>query len=561
MIAGCPTDSDSARDTTTKIPVRAQYGGIVSCDPMGDVWADAGCPASARSIWSNIEGSRALIMLRGGTSALWYDSGNLESVELGRKPAWVNAALGVAYAIGDSEEGKDDLVLKRSLPQGEWEQVFSCEDAYWDGLQIRSITGHPASSMVSLLVSGMPEYKPLDIDPATLEGDARQLLEEYRSLPPTSSKYPEIKTGQLTGDDEFKTESFNVSGSDDTSDIHIAVLADGTHLTGWGNEILELTYAIQENKDYQLVADVTDAQVFWVYIKPSQSGKGTGRDAPGSQPGGLFAINTDCELLGKMPVGTLEFNTLACDWANRRALLADPAYGVALADFEQYEFSWLMRNNGEVPLFLLPGGQTWALLDKGIVRLGVDELIALKPKLAASEVLNRDDIELIKPVAEALGWGWPDTQISPLLTYTDRMTFFDAGGMDASLAEFDWDAGDERVSRLLIAREPTGSDLNLLAMDNRGLATYLNKTLLPLLGWPGVECDISQRAQDEDERQVTAALTPDEQSTGEFQLWITTGAMLMTLGDGGNILTEEPPVETLAEDEEPALANDAESTP
>jgi hypothetical protein len=526
---------------------------------MGEVWTDAGCPGSARNIWSDIEGNRALIMLSGGKQALWYDNGHLEHVELGRKPAWVNTALGVAYAIGDSEEGKDDLVLKRDLPQGEWEQVLSCEDVYWDGLQIRTIIGNPASSVVSLLASGMHEHKPMDIDPATLEGDARLLLEEYRSLPPTSSKYPEIKTGQLTGDDEFKTESFNLSGSDDTSDIHIAVLADGSQLTGWGNEIRELTYTIQEDKDYQLISDVSDAQVCWIYIKPSLSGTGTGRTGTEIQTGGLFAINTEGELLGKILTGAVEFRSIAGDWANRRALLADPAYGVALADFELNEFSWLMRNNGDVPLFLLPGGQTWVLLDEGIVRLSVDELIALKPKLAASEVLNRDDVEHVKPVAEVLGWSWPDTQISPLLSYTERMTFFDAGGMDASLAEFDWDAGNKRVSRLLVAREPTDSDLDLLDMDNRTLAKYLNKTLLPQLGWTGAKCNISKRAQNENEQQVTAALTSDEQPPGEFQLWITTGATLMTLDDGRSILAKQPPVEALAEDEEPAAPINDES--
>lgn len=581
MIAGCPTNSDSVRDSATKAPVRAQYGEIVFCDRMGAVWTDAGCPGSARSVWGDVEGNRALIVLRGGKQALWYDSGNLESVEMGRKPAWVNTALGVAYAIGDSKEGDDDVVLKRDLPQGEWEQVYSLTDEGYTNGNIQRIVGQSVTGQMWLVGKAQITLNyPPNAPPVTAQM-------YYYSVDGTSNSFSLVST--------FKPHELGIWFAvinAVTNTGRLLTVDENSHLFALGPEggIFPIE-STPDDCEVQIIADVSDPQVVWVYLHPRLGGKGTGREGRrvdegylsayrmGEEPVWSMRIDTansrilasdsadrvgakeqESSMLASMKVGTVNFRAIAGDWTNRRALLADPSSGVALVDFEQNEFNWLMRNNGEVPLFLLPGGQTWALLDEGIVRLSVDELIALKPKLAASEVLNRDDIEQVKPVAEALGWGWPDTQISPLLTYTGRMTFFDAGGMDASLAEFDWDAENRRVSRLLVAREPTTDDQLLFVMNSENLTAYLSETLLPVLGWPDVECAMDQRTQDEDELQITITLAPGERPIGKFQLWITTSATLLILDDSGSNRAEQPPVETLAEDEEPAESKATESS-
>jgi hypothetical protein len=193
--------------------------------------------------------------------------------------------------------------------------------------------------------------------------------------------------------------------------------------------------------------------------------------------------------------------------------------------------TWLLRHGGDSPLFLLADGeQLWTAVDEGLYGISAAGLRQQSPNLAAAQALPRSQALPARSAVEALGWDWAATQISPLAGLHGKLTLFDSGDPNSSWAEMDWSAQGRRAERVMVVRTPRQADSSLRLADDAALEQSC-RTLLEALGWPDAQLSAQGIARDEFNLQASFELAEagNGASAGEFSIWITDAATLLTL--------------------------------
>lgn len=522
LAAGCPLRQYDTEHQPSLTAARAHalVTPLAAYDQLGDAWQQLNGAASVHDVYAAPDAKRALIRLRGwGGPALWYEDGTFTQTMLGHEPAFVDPAQGLMFKVEPQAEGQTDRLISYRLPRREQQsaqpiprgEVLSLasqpgEHCAWFSIYRRADEGRDASLEVGW------------VDAETLFGFTLKMAE--------------------TGAEPIAVQIVPLAAGGAVVDVDGAlyhVMRDGQQR--------RLAYEPPAARGYSLSADQGNAAVLWVLGEPQTDGMGTGREAGESQPGELIAVHLDNGELARLPTGRAGFTKAAGDWDNRRALLVQAQTGVALADFTTGELTWLLRQSADTPAYLLPGGQVWAFGTDSVVQISADELIALAPKLAASELLTRDQAEVIKPLTKRLGWKWQDTQVSPLTGAEGSIAFFNTGNLDSSLAEFHWDLQNERASELHIARKPLATDRNKLERAAEQPQQPIGKPLLAALGWPDALWLEADSYLSSDEVRVLYELAPDQDPPGTFTLWITAEATFMQLDAQGTFDPAPAPAE------------------
>jgi hypothetical protein len=529
LAAGCTIQPAGKRTQSAWVQreLSPAFSTVATADQLGDDWQDEGCRQPVTQLFATLDGRSALLLGRGGTQR-WFDKGHLQ--DLAAEPfIWeVDFSERRAYTVDRATEDENDHLLVRSFPVDEWQHLPATTGESWPGGRIIRVDRHPAGD--GLWVCHWPP-------------DGREGLTAVVGRISAAGEYSAL--AEVTRDPASRRgiEPVALAGGD------VLVIAGDWvwHVDAAGSKA-EPLFELPTDRSCILSADPVDPEVCWLLVFPEQRGAGTARGVPGNAPGRLVALNTQRDCLTQISTGSVKFVRVYGDWQNRRALLLHPSIGVALANAQTGELSWLLRQSGAAQLQLLPGGQVWAFVPDGIIGIEGDDLIRLAPKLAAEQVLTREQLAQIKPVAEALRWRLDDVQLSPLVHEAGRLTFFNAGEVDADWAEFDWDLSRELVSRLLIARQPESAELKLLGLSDAQLDEQV-LAMLSALGWPEAAREAGRGKHNDEELNAFYRLSPEGEAIGEFQLWITSGATMLrlTAAEGSPATQEMPPDDTGAE--------------
>lgn len=550
FVAGCPVGQhyDRRRAPSTGARPQSLVETLARYDQLGDAWQQLSGPRSVHDVYATMDGERALIRLRGwGGPALWYDQGAFAPALLGNEPTFIDPAQGLMYKIEQRPEEKTDQLKGYLLPRRELTVTHDIPAG-----RLLSLAPQPAEQCAWFAIRRPAvEERAASIEIGWFDADQLfgvSLNLEQNLVPPEVARLAPLSSGGAV---------VEAGGA-----IYL-VDRDGTQG--------RLNYTLPPDRDSLLAADGSDARVFWVHLAPlaepiltSPADDGNPKQAIGERlPGELIAVDLEGSELARLPTGAGAFSSIAGDWAERRALLAQKDTGVAVADFEQRQLSWLLRQDAATPAYLLPGGQVWAFADDRIVAVSAAELLELAPKLTAGEMLNRDQAERLKPVTEALGWKWGETQVSPLTGGEGELTFLNTGDLSASLAEFVWDIENQRVKRLHLARTPSATDLELLTLAGPEGSAPPGKHLLTALGWPDAEWLADESFSAADELRALYELRPGERPPGTYALWITAAATFMQLDSEGTFEPEpafDPDAERAAHLEGHLHSEDGEAT-
>jgi len=527
-LTGCPIEQPNQKAAPAERRALTNAFAQLAVDSdLGDAWAELGGAPSAYSIAATPDAGRALIMLRGFSKpALWYANGKFTPTFLGHESVFPDPLLERVFEVEKRPEETTNQLLCYKLPKHEYVSAHN----------------FPRGKVVGM---------------ANQPGEARSWFCVLGSNPASGAR--SIETGWFNEDSLFGT-SLNadpaVAESDGIRMVPLAtgpalVLAGGQlHLLNGNGQQEVLGIELEIEHINLLVADRADAAVFWVHYGPHPTVTASEELPLATVDGELVAYNLDGRELARLTTGSSTFSQLVGDWANRRALLAQPQTGIAAADFLTERFSWALRHGDESTVFILPGGQVWAFANEEVLSIAAQELLDLAPKLTAGELLTRDQAELIRPVCDSLGWDWPEVQLSPLSPGEGRLCFFNTGDLAASLAEFDWDLAKEHVSSLHLARRPTKDDLKYLpSPDDPPLPTGVAR-LLSMLGWQDSAVVEESAVRRTDELYLQIELAPEARPTGTFTFWITPESTYLHLDAQGSF-KPEPPLE-----EPPALGEE-----
>lgn len=520
LAAGCTIQPAGKRTQSAWVQreVSPAFSTVATADQLGDDWQDTGWSQPVSDVYSTLAGDRALL-LRGG-APIWFDSGQACLLASDASLRGVSTADLNSRQAYDIVGRLDSFLHAKDLPDGEWHEIRAgMEDVYYDKNLILGISSHAARKGIWL--AHVPQHGRGVA--AVGRVSAAGVYEPVTELP----KDWGFDLVALAGEDALAV----------TGGVVLYVDAASSEV--------EPVYTLPPHRTYVLAADSIDPSVGWLMVKAQRSRAGTAREITRGEPGYIVAFNTHGAELARISTGDVRFTRIYGDWANRRALLLHPSIGVALANAQTGELTWLLRQSGAAQLQLLPGGQVWAFVPDGIIGIEGDDLIRLAPKLAAGEVLTREQLAQVKPAAEALRWQWDDVQLSPLVHEAGQLTFFNAGEVDADWAEFDWDLSAHLVSRLLIARRPAAADLKLQGLSDAQLDEQV-LAMLTALGWPEAAREAERGAHGDDELNAFYRLSPEgaaDGDAGEFQLWITSGATMLklTAAEDGPAAQEIPP--------------------
>ncbi|GEM_PF-2464690 len=521
LAAGCTIQPAGKRTQSAYVQreLSPAFSTVATAAQLGDDWQDTGWLRTVTEVYATLDGSRALL-LRTGAHSLWLDGGGARSLSLDRSIDCADPGRGTIYTIKGSAERENDSILTRELPEGSWRMLMASTNIGWPGGRVSALARHAlgdvlwANHWLPYQVNG----RHLDVGYVTEDGDF-------------------ISSGSIDrGESEVRTIGpVPLAGGD-----ALIISGDAIWFVSSGIDGAEEVCSLPAGRECQLVADIAEPETAWLLVEPQRGGAGTAREGAGEEPGYLVAFNTHGAELARISTGDVRFTRIFGDWAKRRALLLHPSIGVALANAQTGELTWLLRQGGAAQLQLLPGGQVWAFVPDGIIGIEGDDLIRLAPKLAAEQVLTREQLALIKPAAEALRWQWDDVQLSPLVHEPGQLTLFNAGQVDADWAEFDWDLSRELVSRLLIARRPEPGDLKLPGLSDAQLDEQV-LALLSALGWPDAAREAERGTHGADELNAFYRLRPADGEACEFQLWITSGATMLKLSAADDSPAPEPP--------------------
>ena len=542
-----------------------RFQNVASAGQLGAPWLAAGGADGVQALYTSRSGAGALIVLAGDSvPALWVGSASASealSLQLEHSPLYADVDQHLAYAVLPASGAAAPQLVKRdvAVADAQWQTVLTAQAPVWECDQITMVTAHPASGYIWLagridgVATGEPAAptdtqeptQPAPPDEQAAPAEPQPGEQENTEQQPQSEEKPE-DYGSVTlcrldaqGMPAALEQTLPVR---DLDSVELAPLADGRALLRVDDVIyyadpdaadqLVKIHKDEDPLEFHIFADLDEPDVAWVYYPPQAESAGTNRPDEASSPGYAVAIDTSGSELSRMVVGDVPFSQFAGEWRKRRCFLAASSSGVALADLGKQQLTWLLRQGGEVPLYVLPAArQLWAAVPDGIVGIGLDGLVALAPSLNASQALSAEQIAEVKPAAEALGWDWDATQLSPLMAQTGRLTLFDTADETASFAEFDWSLSAHHASRLLIARAPTEADLAFLEQAASPVEQYCT-SVLTALGWGQAERDSTRGTQSQSELQLIYRLAPElgpPLSPGEFTLWITDQAVTMSL--------------------------------
>lgn len=553
VVAGCqPRPHGGAQSGYIEQKFIQQFHQVVSAAQLGPEW-QAGGAADLLQVYASHDGRRALLTLSGPDyPALWVDGragAPAVAYALDYPVLFADPDQGQVYSATAAVESTAPLLRQRELAQAgaDWKKLLAAEYPAWDADAILAASRHPQSPMLWVVgsVGAAPAVEP-PVESAPAENaqnrtEAAGAPHETPQLADEPQVYAAITACRLTADFTPQAPSTTLP-AEDLDTLELAPLADGRALLHVGSKVFladpESSAPLAEifnapgGRDFKLAADMDAGGVGWLYFPPQSSSDGTSRVAAPAQPGLIVAIDDQGQELGRVSAGAVPFDQFAGSWREQRCFLAANTAGVAQADFSKHSLGWLLRQGGDIPLKLVPQArELWAVLPDSIVGIALNDLAKLAPKLLAAQVLTAEQAALLKPAAQALNWDWPAVQLSPLLARTGRLTLFNALDQDASWAEFDWALSANHASRLLIARAPTAQELRLREQAPEQIDTYCH-ALLTALGWPEAQRDMARGSQDALELQYFYQLLPSAQpplSTGEFRLWITDQAAVLTL--------------------------------
>jgi hypothetical protein len=521
-----------------------RFQNVASGAQLGAPWLAAGGAGGVQAVYAAHSGTGALLVLHGeGVPALWLGGSAATAalpLKLEHPPLYADVDQHLAYAAIPASSGNGPQLVRRDLAvaDAQWQTVLTAQAPGWVADQLYAVKAHPASPKLWLvgtigsLAAGQEAAPPL-AEPAPLD--------QHPPATPEADAYGSVTLCRLDANAAplALTELLPVR---DLDTLELAPLADGRALLHADSvlyiadpDAADQIVKIHKDEDpleFQIFADLDEPTVAWLYYPPQSTDEGTNRAGEEFTPGYVVAIDTTGTELSRLEVGAVPFSQFVGEWRKRRCFLAASSSGVVLADLAKQQLSWLLRQGGEVPLYLLPAArQLWAAVPDGIVGIGLDDLVKLAPGLSAAQALSKEQIAELKPAVEALGWDWPATQLSPLMAQTGRLTLFDTADASASFAEFDWSMSAQHASRLLIARAPQDDDLAMLGQDMSEVDQYC-RGLLATLGWSAAVRDETRGTQSPSELQVIYQLQPELKaplSPGEFELWINDQAVTMSL--------------------------------
>ncbi|MBN2081593.1 hypothetical protein JW859_05215 [bacterium] len=517
-LTGCPTDQPTEKAAPLeRRELTTAFTRLATDAELGSSWAELGGAQSAYSVNATPAADRALVMLRGYSKpALWYTEGTFTPTFLGHESIFPDPALSRIFQIQERPEESTNQLLCYKLPKHEY-----------------------------VSTQNFPRGKVLGM--ANQPGESRSWFCVLGTNP--ASGQHSIEVGWFNEESLFGA-SLDADPAVAANGIHLAPLATGPALILAGGKVYLvkgngqqelLDIALDSEHVNLLAADLADPAVFWVHYGPRPAAV-SGDELPLTTiDGELVAFNLDGRELARLATGSAAFSQLVGDWTNRRALLAQPQTGVAAADFLTERFFWALRHGGDSSVFILPGGQVWAFANEEVLSITAQDLLDLAPQLTAGELLTRDQAELIRPVCDSLGWDWPEVQLSPLSPGDGRLCFFNTGDLAASLAEFDWDLVNERVSSLHLARRPTADDQKYLPASTDNLLPTGVTRLLAMLGWQDSAVVEASAVRRPDELYLQIELEPEARPTGTFTFWITPESTYLHLDSAGTF--EPEPVE------------------
>jgi hypothetical protein len=536
LLAGCPKrgGGDLTVGTHVQPKFRQSFKTVLTPEQCGPNWDAIAGGHAIRSIESSADGHQTLILLRGAdTPALWVDRvqmGEVRELRLGQSAPVPDVERAMAYAVNEGASETDlAAYVQRALPEGDWTPVAATA-APQPGETVQGAS-HPGAEGAWLL-------ERRGIATASSQPQAGQGIMDR--IPPTFVAEPLTTTAELWAvhvSSGSVQETLVQTQVDVETPLQLAALGDSAVAVSIGPTVYRLAsaggtpaaiYTAPAGREFTLGADATGPEV-WIYLHSVGANAGSERAADTEQPGELIVIDTGGTELGRTALGQASFSEFAGQWEQQRCILCRSAAGVAVADLANDTLSWPLRSGGDTPLYLVGGGrEVWAVMPDEIAGIGTDELLSLSPSLAASQVLPREDLQLVSEVVDALGWNLPDVQVSPLIGRTGRLTLFNTADADSEWAELDWSASRKHVSRLMLARGVSEADAPL---RDEATGEAQLKQLLALMGWPEAAL-LSPAVNIEGDMQAIYALSPAPVpggSQGEFRLWINDEATVMTL--------------------------------
>lgn len=489
-----------------------EFDMVANYSTLGESWQAEGGASSIKRIHADSKMNRVLFELKGKSNkVLWLDFSQgrqLETLELKRPLVGVDLERQRVFQIGAQASNYEALIAAK-LPSFQTEKIWF--NTVEDG-DIFLVATHPLAEQWWFIVQS-PET-------TVNNGGVSSVV---------LCKVDDAGEGHLR-----RIDCENLS-----PDCQMVCLADGSVLLNSQGFVYLATdadsqprriFSIPGGRRAEVFADTTIGNLGWVYLVPVNSGGGTGRSGKEELPGKLICLDLQGQVQGNIDTGSVRFSAIAGDWTNRRCLLIRDGVGIALADLEAGSLTWPLRVRDDIPLFLLPNaGQVWAMLPDAIVGIGLDELVELGPKLAADRVIDEDLESKLRPAVEAMGWKWPEIQVSPLMSQTGKLTLFDTSDPKSTWSQLDWAANKGRATSMLIARVPTITDLGILEMSEGGIDTWCRANLRAL-GWP--QAELASSNLDKHEAHFTYKLVPSAKpplTSGEFQVWITETAAFYSL--------------------------------
>ncbi len=524
-----------------------QFSPLATARQLGTAYAMLGGARGLETLHSAPDQSALLLEMRGGR-ALWVDlsrAAEVTELELDRELLHVDMQRRLAYALDAPQPGEFSL-LRRQLPAGDWQPLLASGKVLPRG-RVMGLLSHPArEGCVALLRTNFsPGGSAAGDPPAPAAGMVRLWDCAWQISPAGEPRLQWQRELLLPVDEMLAPAAWGLLA--DGSLAYSAPDSAALEISGPEPGSPAATFPLAPGRRVVLSAD-SGEPVVWAYLAPESSGAGTQRSDSAVQVGTLIVFGAEGEL-ERMACGQVPMGSLAGNWAERRAALCQPSVGVAIADFARHELRWPLRQSASRQLFLAGNGsQVLDVLPQAIVGIGVDDLAGLGSALTASQVLPRQELKQVRPVAEALGWDWGSTQISPLLASTGKLTMFDGKDVASSLAEFEWDRERARVQRLLLTRIPGMEDEALLKLEPAALDARLRE-LLKSMGWPNAAAEPDSGFHGEGELQAVYLLEPDlavtpgpgadalvPVSPGEFTVWVTADAALWSLEAAGERL-------------------------